>query len=270
TKTDWCLTDGVKTAFFKTGGINPFFQNEEDVRKILIDGLLKKLPIEPITDVFFYGAGCASSIECARIRKLFKKIVGAEKVEVYSDLIGAARSLCGRSPGIVCILGTGSNSCYWNGTSVVKHTPALGFILGDEGSGAYIGRRLISDCLKGLLPASLVESFYKQFPYKESEILKKVYSEPFPNRFLASFAPFVAEHINEPEMRKLAEDAFADFMERNIMSYPYQTERVYMVGSVAVVFRNVIAKVALEHGIMLGNVTDAPIKGLAEYHTVKI
>lgn len=270
TKTDWCLTDGVKSSFFKTAGINPFFQEEEDIRKILIDDLLKKLPIEPITGIFFYGAGCASDTECSNMKKLFRKIVGVRSVEVYSDLTGAARSVCGREPGIVCILGTGSNSCYWDGNSIAKHTPALGYILGDEGSGAYIGRKVVSDYMKGLLPESVSASFRERFPYSEGDILRSVYSEPFPSRFLASFMPFVVEHMDIPEIAKLAEEAFSDFIERNIMSYPYLTEKVHMVGSVAVVFRAVIEKVAIGYGLKLGNVTDAPIKGLVRYHTEKI
>ena len=184
TKTDWCLADETQTIAFKTAGINPFFQTDDEIRKILSREVLERLPVTDITEVFFYGAGCATPIQCQMISGLLRYVIGCDQVEVNSDLLGAARALCGHESGIACILGTGSNSCYYNGKNIEQHVSPLGFILGDEGSGADLGRRLVADCLKEELSQPLRDRFFARFQLSREQILQAVYKEPFPNRFL--------------------------------------------------------------------------------------
>ena len=172
------MADETQTIAFKTAGINPFFQTDDEIRKILSREVLERLPVTDITEVFFYGAGCATPIQCQMISGLLRYVIGCDQVEVNSDLLGAARALCGHESGIACILGTGSNSCYYNGKNIEQHVSPLGFILGDEGSGADLGRRLVADCLKEELSQPLRDRFLP-FQLSREQILQAVYKEPF-------------------------------------------------------------------------------------------
>lgn len=265
TKTDWCLADETQTIAFKTAGINPFFQTDDEIRKILSREVLERLPVTDITEVFFYGAGCATPIQCQMISGLLRYVIGCDQVEVNSDLLGAARALCGHESGIACILGTGSNSCYYNGKNIEQHVSPLGFILGDEGSGADLGRRLVADCLKEELSQPLRDRFFARFHLSREQILQTVYKEPFPNRFLASLSPFVAENLDEPEIRLLAVNAFTSFFRRNVLHYP-QGETVHMVGSVAYYYRPVLLEVARSLSLTVGKILSAPVTELVKYH----
>ncbi len=265
TKTDWCLADETRSIAFKTTGINPYFQTDDEIRRILSREVLERLPITEITEVCFYGAGCATPSQCRMIAGLLQYVIGCEQVEVNSDLLGAARALCGNEPGIACILGTGSNSCYYDGKGIARQVPPLGFILGDEGSGADLGRRLVADCLKGELSEPLQERFFSRFQLSREQIMQAVYKEPFPNRFLASLSPFIAENLDEPEMRTLAIDAFTSFFRRNVLHYP-QGEKVHMVGSVAYYYRPVLQEVARSLSLTTGKILSAPLTELVKYH----
>ena len=210
TKTDWCVVrEGRTVRRFETDGTNPFFQAPEQIERTLASQLLPRLDGRPVRSVFFYGAGCAFEEQTAMIRRVLRSLLDVRRVEVGSDMLAAARALCGRDPGIACILGTGSNSCRWDGQRIAEQVSPLGFILGDEGSGAVLGRRLVGDCLKNRLPAGLREMFLDRFGLTPAEILDRVYRQPFPNRFLASLSPFLAEHIAVPEIRALSRRALA-------------------------------------------------------------
>lgn len=265
TKTDWCLADENQATTFKTNGINPFFQTDEEIRKVLSREVLEQLPITEITEVYFYGAGCATPVQCRQISGLLQHIIGCNRVEVNSDLLGAARALCGDEPGIACILGTGSNSCYYDGKKITQHISPLGFILGDEGSGADLGRRLVADCLKEELSQPLRERFFARFKLSQEQIMQAVYKGAFPNRFLASLSPFIAENLDEPEIRALAINAFMAFFCRNVLHYP-QGEKVNMVGSIAYYYRPVLQDVAQSLSLPIGKILPAPITELAKYH----
>jgi N-acetylglucosamine kinase-like BadF-type ATPase len=181
-------------------------------------------------------------------------------------LIAATHSLCGRNTGIACILGTGSNSCQWNGEEIVKQISPLGFILGDEGSGAVLGKNLVSDALKNQLTKGLKEMLLEEYGLTPAIIIEKVYRQPFPNRFLASLCPFLLTHIGDPTIRLIVTRSFSAFFERNVMQYDYQKNKVNFVGSIAWHYSDLLKEVAQQKGVVTGKITQSPIPGLIRYH----
>lgn len=265
TKTDWMLEGNTQP--IHTPGINPFFQTTEEIASQIADTLLPQLesPHE-ITAIYFYGAGCtpqkAGSVKSA-IRTHFPQI---QNPEVGSDLLGAARALCGKEPGVACILGTGSNSCEYDGRQITANISPLGFILGDEGSGASIGKRFVGDCLKQQLPTDISEGFLQKYQLTPADIIDKVYRQPFPNRFLAGFTPYIYMHRQRPEIQSLLQSCFTDFFRRNVMQYNYQNTKVHFTGSIAWYFQDEVKTAAEKLNIHTGKFIQSPIKGLTEYH----
>ena len=196
TKTDWCIVfNDTPIKRMGTKGINPFFQSEEEIQQELTHSLLPQLPEGTINSVFFYGAGCTPEKAPVLRRAIADSLPVIGNIKANSDMLAAARGLCGHEAGIACILGTGSNSCFYNGKEIVNNISPLGFILGDEGSGAVLGKLLVGDVLKNQLPPAIKEAFLKQFDLTAPEIIDRVYRQPFPNRFLASLSPFLAQHL---------------------------------------------------------------------------
>ena len=181
-------------------------------------------------------------------------------------MLAAARGLCGHEAGIACILGTGSNSCFYNGEEIVNNISPLGFILGDEGSGAVLGKLLVGDILKNQLPPAIKEAFLKQFGLTAPEIIDRVYRQPFPNRFLASLSPFLAQHLEEPAIRSLVLNSFIAFLRRNVMQYDYKQYPVHFIGSVAHCYKEVLQEAAQTTGIQIGKILQSPMEGLIQYH----
>jgi Predicted N-acetylglucosamine kinase len=267
TKTDWSVVeDGkfIKSVFSK--GINPFFQTEEEIADELTTSLLPELNGHTIQSVVFYGAGCTPEKQPV-IKNAITRVLSVSDIEVNTDLLAAAHGVCGKEAGIVCILGTGSNSCFYDGEKIVANISPLGFILGDEGSGAVLGKLLVGDVLKNQLSDQLKEKFFQQFNLTMPEIIDRVYRKPFPNRFLAGFSPFLAEHIGKPEIRAIVEGSFRSFFKRNVMQYDYHTYQVHLVGSVAYYFQEIIRNVAAECGIQIGRIMRQPMEGLISYHS---
>lgn len=268
TKTQWCLTGkNRETSFVTTSGINPFFRSGQDIEK----ELRQEIPAgwkSAATRIVFYGAGIINAEKAKVVKNALSHVFCNAEMEVFSDLLAAAHATLGNSPGIACILGTGSNSCYYDGEKIAAHIPPLGFILGDEGSGAVLGRKLLADYLKGLLPAHLSEKFKLQFPYSYTELLEKVYRQEKPNRFLAGFAPFLSENIHEKYCINLVENAFQEFINRNIGRYPGADEtRVCFVGSVAWHFREQLQKVMQNNRLQTGTILKEPMDGLIKFYT---
>lgn len=267
TKTDWGLADrGKLVERIATKGINPFFQSDEDIQMEITERLLPRLAGYRPDAVYFYGAGCAFPEVNERVRVVLTDSLGVPAV-VESDLFGAARALCGRQAGIACILGTGSNSCFYDGRVIADRIPPLGFILGDEGSGAALGKQLIGDCLKKQLPEVVREAFHSEYPFTQAEILDRIYKQPFPNRFLAGLSPFLASRLEVPEIRRLVRDAFCLFFMRNVRHYDYRRYPVHAVGSIAYYYRSVLQEAAAETEVTLGRILQSPLEGLAAYHT---
>lgn len=269
TKTDWCVIDGtklVKQVF--TPGMNAIMLTEEEIRQRISQELMPEIDGLKIDAVYFYGAGCLGDEICGNVRRAIAANIPAQTIEADTDLLAAARALCGRTPGIACIMGTGSNSCYYDGKSIVDNVSPLGYILGDEGSGAVLGKILVGDVLKKQLPADLCEKFLAQYDLDRMKIIRRVYKEPAANRFLASVTPFLIENIERPEIRALVLNAFGSFFKRNIANYEgYQSMKVNFVGSIAFYYRELIAEAAAEAGCTLGTILKSPMEGLIAFHT---
>ena len=268
TKTDWCvILDNTPIKRIGTKGLNPFFQSEEEIQQELTHSLLPQLPEGTIDSVYFYGAGCTPEKAPTLRRAIADSLPVVGNIKAYSDMLAAARGLCGREAGITCILGTGSNSCFYDGKEIVNHISPLGFILGDEGSGAVLGKILVGDILKNQLSPAIKEVFLKQFDLTVPEIIDRVYRQPFPNRFLASLSPFIAQHLEEPGIRQLVLGSFIAFLRRNVMQYDYTQYPAHFIGSVAHCYKEILQEAAQETGIRIGKILQSPMEGLIQYHS---
>ena len=271
TKTDWCLCNqGAIVQNIQTQGINPYHQTEEAIEEVLRKELLPQFEAQSSQPrVIFYGSGCANETACNRIKEALFKVLGSEDVTVHSDLLGAARALCGHEEGIACVLGTGSNSCLYNGKEITANTPPLGYILGDEGSSAVLGRRLVGDCLKNQLPEAIRDEFLAEYQLTQEIILEKVYRQPLANRFLASLTPFLSKHREVPEVHKLLVESFTDFFVRNVKQYRRPWLPIHFVGSIANAFPAELKEAAESLGMELGTILQSPMEGLIKYHSEK-
>ena len=270
TKVDWSVVDNgkvVKRAFTK--GINPFFQSEEEISNEIETTLILQLDTQDFDAVYFYGAGCTfDKVEIAK-RAIQKNIKVIKEVEVSTDMLAAARGLCGYSSGIACIMGTGSNSCYYDGKNIVDNVSPLGFILGDEGSGAVLGKLFVSDLLKNQLTPGLKEKFLEQFNLTTGDIIDRVYRKPFPNRFLSTFSPFISENLEDTTVRTLVMTSFKSFLKRNVMQYKnYDRLPIHFVGSVAFHFQEILKEAVEVMNMKPGKIIQSPMEGLIKYHSV--
>lgn len=249
-----------------TAGTNPYFQTREEIAGEIRENLLPALGGERIDALFFYGAGCAFPEKNRIVEEAIAPYIPVP-IAVHSDLMAAARALCGTRPGIACILGTGSNSCLYDGREITEHISPLGFILGDEGSGAVLGKLLVGDCLKRQLPEPLIRKFMEQYELTPALLLEWVYKQPFPNRFLASLSRFLLENITEPSIYDLVYASFRSFFLRNVLLYPgAKSYPIHFVGSIAYYYQEVLRKAALSLGLKVGTVVQAPMEGLIRYH----
>ncbi len=273
TKTDWCLCDqGAVILNIQTQGINPYHQSEEAIEAVLREELLPQLIAQKLIaqssqlTIIYYGSGCANETACNRIKKALREVLDVEDITVHSDLLGAARALCGHEEGIACVLGTGSNSCLYDGKEIISNIPPLGYILGDEGSSAVLGRRLVGDCLKNQLPEAIRDEFLTEYQLTQEIILEKVYRQPLANRFLASLTPFLSKHRDVPEVHKLLVESFIDFFVRNVKQYRRPWLRIHFVGSIANAFSSELKEAAESLGMEIGTIMRSPMEGLVRYH----
>ena len=267
TKTLWTLlNDNNSYTQYATAGINPFYQTEKEIEDHFRLYLQPQLNAAHFDAVYFYGAGCATSKQTAVIENTFSRVFHFGKMEVASDLLGAAKALCGDSAGIACILGTGSNSCYYDGRKIVQNVSPLGYVIGDEGSGASLGKRLAADCLKNQLPQVIKEHFLERFQLTQAQIIENIYSKPFPNRFLASLSVFLKENLNEPEIYRIVYEGFTDFFKRNVFQYDYLNAQVHVVGSIGYYYQDVLRRASGDLSINLGRIIQSPMDGLIAYY----
>lgn len=266
TKTDWRLIDGGReVSAFASKGINLALMDEEQVNIILKEEVAPAVD-RKIEKIWFYGAGVTGhEVEEMFAGCLAQFFPGAE-LAASSDVKGACIALFGDEPGIACIIGTGSACCLWDGQAIKRAIPAGGFILGDEGSGAYLGRMLLADYIKGLLPAALDKEFRKKYNLTYPEIVKKVYKEPAPSRFLAGFSLFLAEFRNHPYVKNLIQTGFEEFLSRNVMQLDTQHCKVGFVGSVAAAYSDILERVCRNARLRMGKVVQSPIDELVKYH----
>lgn len=269
TKSDWVVIDrGTVVDRVKTEGTNPFFQSSEQIDAVVRGQLLPQIEGVAVSEIYFYGAGCAFPEKIAVVSGVLSRIFPEATVEVGSDLLAASRALCGREAGIACIMGTGSNSCFYNGEAIESNVSPLGYMLGDEGSGAVLGRLLVSDYLKRQLPEYLREEFAKEYPISQAEIMERVYKRPLPNRFLASFTPFLKMHIDDDHIRGIVEGSFTQFIKRNILQYSEAKGLpIHFVGSIAYHFAPQLEAVIGAHSLKMGAIMQSPMEGLINFHT---
>ncbi|MBS1556241.1 MAG: N-acetylglucosamine kinase [Bacteroidetes bacterium] len=266
-KIDWrlLLKNGeVKQAH--TAGFNPYYQPLGHLQTVIRDSLVP-LTAEAVTKIFYYGTGVSSEKNQNLIQSAFAEHYPNAKIEIGWDLLAAARALCGHERGIACILGTGSNSCLYDGEQIIDNVANLGWILADEGSGTNLGKQIIFDYFRGNMPEKLAAQFKARFPWSREEVLEKVYQQEKPGAFLASFAKFIFQHLKEPYCYQLVYKSFDEFYTNNVMKYAnYQQTKVHFTGSIAFYFSDVLRQVANDKGITVKNILEGPIAGLTLYH----
>jgi N-acetylglucosamine kinase-like BadF-type ATPase len=269
TKAEWCLVrQGRKQTIF-TPGISPYFLSSENIRDLVQKEVAQPLKKTPIEKVFFYGTGCANAGNARSVKKALKAVFPAADIFVDTDLMAAARALCGSEKGIACILGTGSNSCYFNGKKVAKNSPGLGYVLGDEGSGAYLGKKVIQYFLYDTFDEDLRARFDARFSTSRVEILDNVYKKPLPNRYLAGFTLFLAENRGHYMIENIIEDGLNDFFFQHLNKYNEVWKfPVSFVGSVADGFRDVLQNLCNSYEFEMGKILKNPMQGLVEFHRI--
>lgn len=268
TKTEWCILKGRKPLIFTTQGMSPYFVDAAGMEEIISREALPNLKKMSVNEIYFYGTGCKSVENARMVKKVFQKIFKGANVAVDNDLSGAAKSLCGHEKGIACILGTGSNSCYFNGKRIAKNSPGIGYVLGDEGSGAYLGKKVIQHFLYNIFDDDLRSRFDARFLTTPSGILEAVYKKPLPNRYLASFAIFLAENRGHYMIENIIEDGLNDFFFTHIIRYRESSHLpVHFTGGIAFGFRDVIQELCKGYGLNIGNIYKSPMEGLIRYHS---
>lgn len=267
TKVDWCLInkDGLVKQIF-TKGANPFFRTTTEIAEELAIALVPQLAGYAINTIHFYGAGCAFPEKNAIIENALKKHFPNADITVGSDLLGAAIGLFANKAGIACIMGTGSNSCYYDGLKIVDNISPLGYVLGDEGSGAVLGRLFIGNCLKNQLTAGIKEKFFEFIGLSQAEMMDRIYKQPLPNRFLASVSPFINQNLSDKSVYHLVYNAFIDFFKKNVMQYDYRNNQVAITGSVAYYYKEVLLDVAKALDIKIHTINQSPMEGLVDYY----
>jgi len=268
TKSEWSIVGKGKVKTVITQGISPYFLNTDQIRELLIKELIPFIKSSTISEVHYYGTGCANPENVAIVRKALKQLFPSASVAVTHDLLAAARALCGDEKGIACILGTGSNSCYYNGKKIIKNSPGLGYVLGDEGSGAYLGKKVIQYYLYGTFDDELRGRFDLTYTTNSKEILENVYKKPLANRYLAGFTGFLAENRGHYMIENIIEDGLNDFFFNHLCKYrEIWTLPVNFAGSVAFGFRDVLSQLCESYEFELGKVLKKPMSGLIAYHS---
>lgn len=271
TKTDWLVADeGQRVVQIATQGINPFHQDGDTIEAVVNGELLPKMGDLSPDGIYFYGSGCREDkveMMCGILGKAFPQ---SRKIEAHGDLLAAARAVCGNKEGIACIMGTGANSCLYDGQRVVENTPPLGYILGDEGSGAVLGKLFINALFKGQLPEELRDEWERETGLTLNIIINKVYREPLANRFLASTSKFISQHLSYPELEEMVIENFREHFRRNVNRYNRKDLEVGAIGSIAYYYRGQLEKAAASEGYRLGKVMRSPMDGLLKYHSASL
>jgi N-acetylglucosamine kinase-like BadF-type ATPase len=268
TKTEWCLLDKKKKTIINSPGMSPYFIDGVQMESIIKAHVLPFVKDAVVTDIYYYGTGCTNPENAKMVRKALKKCFDAATITISNDVVGAAKALCGNEKGIACILGTGSSSCYYNGKRIVKSSPGLGYILGDEGSGAYLGKKVIQYFLYNTFDEDLRARFDAKFVTNTNEILDAVYKQPLANRYLASFALFLAENRGHYMVENIIEDGFNDFFYSHIIKFRESWKLpVHFTGGIAFGFKDVLVEMCNSYQLQLGNVLRNPMEGLIKYHS---
>ncbi len=271
TKTEWkIIRNGNPEKSYFSAGINPYFLSTEEIYRLL-QKEVPELSGDSFDKIYFYGTGCNSEAKNNVVSEAIGRFCSCSDIFIGTDLLGAARSLCQNNPGIACIMGTGSNSCYYDGTTIAANVSPLGYILGDEGGGAVLGRKLVSAVLKKQVSQDVIDLFFNAYKITPLEILEKVYMKPFPNRFLGQFARFISANIHVQELQEIVTSSFDEFIVRNILQYPESaTLLVHFTGSISFYFKSFLEKLLKKHTLKQGKITLSPMDDLINYHITNL
>lgn len=271
TKCDWLLIHNGKSKSIYTTGISPYFLTEDEISELLLIELMPMLDNTQgdIRQIHFYGTGLSNKSNAATMKRSLNKLFPVADIEINTDLLAAARALCGHDIGMACILGTGSNSCYYDGKKIEKNIPSLGYILGDEGSGACLGRKVLQYYLLNTFDEDLKARFDAQFVTTQTEILENVYKKPTPNRYLASFTTFLSSNRGHYMIENILEDGLNDFFFYHLCKYAETwTMPINFIGGVAFNFKDVLQELCNSYELDLGVVLRNPMEGLASFHAI--
>lgn len=268
TKTEWALIENNSVhQTLLTKGFNPYYYKKDAFVEEISKSLADKLPLDQIEQIYFYGAGCSTIVNCDLVKNALAHVFKNAQIHIEHDLYAAGLALFGRNDGIACILGTGSNSCLWKNKTIVNNVPSLGFMLGDEGSGTHIGKLLLKGILLGEADKELTNKFYSAFQLDFGLALNKIYKETDPNLFYSSISPFAKKHITNPYCTFIVKQSFSKFIDRYISKYEsYQSLPISFIGSVAAHFQKELKAILEEHQMNFGRILKKPMDGLIEYH----
>jgi len=267
TRAEWCLINNGKRKTIFTQGISPYFLNEKQIIELVSSEVNKTAKEIQPDEIYYYGTGCANIENAKMVKKALGKVYPSSKIEVNTDLLAAARAVCGHNKGVACILGTGSNSCFFNGKKIIKNSPGIGYVLGDEGSGAYLGKKVIQYYLYNTFDEDLRARFDAKFVTSSAEILDNVYKKPLPNKYLASFTMFLAENRGHYMIENILEDGLHDFFFYHLCKYAEIWKHpLSFVGSVAFGFKDIIEQLCQAYEFDLGIILKNPMPGLITYH----
>ena len=267
TKCQWTLVLGNQKKTITTIGISPYFLTTDQIVETIAKGFNKKVDTDIINAVYFYGTGLSNPLNVASIKKALKKVFPKADLDIQTDLVAVARATCQHSKGVACILGTGSNTGYFNGKKIVKNSPGLGYVLGDEGRGAYLGKKVLQYYLYKTFDEELMHAFESKYPINKDQILDAIYKQPLPNRYMASFSEFLSEHRGHYMIENIIEDGINDFFFAHLNKlneswlYP-----IHFAGSVAYIFRDVIKQLATAYELEIGTIVKSPMEGLIAFH----
>lgn len=271
TKTEWRLVASYETDIITTEGLNPYYHTPESIRKVLDEDLKPNTEAESVEQIYFYGAGCDSAEKEHLLQQALEECFSSAQAHVYHDLLGAARACFLDQPGIACILGTGSNSCLYNGTEIVEHIPSLAFILGDEGSAGYFGKKLINSYFRFELPEELKSDLEKNYNMSLDYINEGTYEKSQTSRFIASYASFLGDHADHPFVKNILREGFENFITRIVMKYSNaKNYKVSFIGSVAYYHRQLITDILTENEMQAGSFIQKPMDHIVEFHTQKL
>lgn len=269
TKCDWAALDddGNIVKEYKTMGLNPYYHTEEVIgQTVLLNPDLAADSIE-FERVFFYGAGSSSPAKCEQVKRGLARAFPSAQITVDHDLVGAMLAVHDGKPGIICILGTGSNAVYYDGQKTIEDVPALGHVLGDEASGSHLGKRIITDYFYRKMPADIAKAFEEEYGYTKESVMEHVYLKPHANVFLASFSKFLSARIDHEYVDRIVKESMREFFDYHVQCYPnYKEVPVHFIGSIAYYFDNALADVCKELGITMGKTVKKPIIGIIDYH----
>lgn len=268
TKIDWCLIDNAnQRKYFHSIGLNPYNVSENTINNEIVANILPNIPANEKMEMYFYGTGCSTKQKKAQMSNIFQHYLPNTEIHIEDDLLGAARATCGREKGVAAILGTGSNSCLYDGEKIIENLPSLGYVLCDEGAGTNIGKIVLRNYLRGQMPEHIHQQFAAENPGEEADFLNRLYMGEKPNFYLASFAKFAITRRDDVYCRRIIEEAFNNFFIMQVSQYSdYKQHPINVVGSVGYYAQDVLKEVAEQHGVKIGKVIQAPLEELINYH----